>query len=59
MTTNGGTINFLIKCHSINLNISKYILNVVLGVQWLQTLGTLSLNFLDFFHDIFLKRKGN
>ena len=48
MIANGGTINFLGKCHSINMSMGEYVLNgpmisipmggvdVVLGVQWLQ-----------------------
>jgi len=46
-----GTINFSGKCHNIKLSIGEYVLNsptlsilmgganVVLGVQWLQSLG--------------------
>jgi hypothetical protein len=33
--------------------------DVVLGVHWLQSLGTMALNFSRYFHDIFLVRKGN
>jgi hypothetical protein len=67
MIADGGTINCSRKCHSINLNTGEYLLDspmisikmggvdVVLGVQWLESLGTMTLNF----HDIFLRRKGN
>ena len=57
MIADGGTINCSGKCHNINLTMGKYVLNtfmisipmwgddVVLGVQWLQSLGTMSFNF--------------
>jgi len=57
MIVDGGTINCLEKCHNINLTMGEYVLNspmifiqmggfdVVLGVQWLQSLGTMVLNF--------------
>jgi hypothetical protein len=57
MIADGGTINCSRKCYSINLNMGKYLLyspmisiqmggvDVVLGVQLLQSLGTLALNF--------------
>ena len=57
MTANGGTRNFSGKCHNINLSMGEYVLNspmiyipmggvdVVLGVQWLQSLGTMEFNF--------------
>ena len=57
MIANGGTINWSGKCHNINLAMGEYVLNspmiaipmgganVVLGVQWLQSLGTLDSNF--------------
>ena len=43
----GGTINFSVKCHNINMSMGEYVLNspmisipmggsdIVLGVQWL------------------------
>ena len=63
MVANGGTINFSRKCHNIKLKIGEYVLNslmvsipmggadVVLGVQWLEYLGTVAFNF----QEIFLK----
>ena len=52
MVENGGTINCSGKCHNIKLTMGEYVLNsvmlsipmggvdVVLGVQWLQSLET-------------------
>ena len=57
MIADGGTINCSGKCHNINIDMVEYVLNspmiaipmggadVVLGVQWLQLLGTLDFNF--------------
>jgi len=57
MNANGGTINCSEKCHIIKLNMGEYLLDihmisiqmcgvdVVLGVQWLQSLETIALNF--------------
>jgi hypothetical protein len=57
MIENGGTINFLGKDHKINLIMGEYVMNipiisipmggvdVVLGVQWLQSVGTMDFNF--------------
>jgi hypothetical protein len=57
MIADGGTINCSGKCHSIKLNMGGYLLDspmvaiqmggvdVVLGVQCLQSLGTIALNF--------------
>ena len=54
MVANGGTINISRKCHNIKLTIGEYVLNslmlsipmgcadVVLGVQWLQSLGMIA-----------------
>jgi hypothetical protein len=58
---NGGTINFSGKCHEINITMGEYVMNspmisipmggvdVVLGVQWLQSLGTMDFNFQEIF----------
>jgi len=63
MVANGGTINFSGKCHYIKLTMGEYVLyspiisipmggvDVVRGVQWLQSLGTIAFNF----QEIFLK----
>jgi len=57
MVASGGTINFFGKCHNINISMGEYVLNspmlsipmggvdVVLGFQWLQSLGTIGFNF--------------
>ena len=57
MVANGGTINFSRKCHNIKLSMGEYVLtspmlsipmgdvDVVLGVQWIQSLGTIAFNF--------------
>jgi hypothetical protein len=57
MIADGGTINCSGKCESIKLNMGEYFLDipmisiqmggtdVVLGVQWLQSLGIMCLNF--------------
>ena len=54
MVANGATIKCSGKCHNIKLSMGEYVLNssmiaipmggvdVVLGVQWLQSLGTIS-----------------
>jgi hypothetical protein len=59
MIADGGSINCFGKCHSINLNMGEYFLDspmiaiqtggvdVVSLVQWLQSLGTMALNFQD------------
>jgi hypothetical protein len=51
MIADGGTINFSGKCHHINITMGEYVMNspiisipmggvdVILGVQWLQSLG--------------------
>jgi len=61
MVPNGGTINFSGKCHNIKLSMEEYVLtspmlsipmggaNVVLGVQWLQSLHTIAFNFQELF----------
>ena len=57
MVANEGTINFSRKFHNIKLIMGEYVLNiqilsipmggvdVVLGVQWLQSLGIVAFNF--------------
>ena len=57
MVAKVGTINYFGKCHNIKLTMGEYVLNipilfipmgdvdVVLGVQWLQSLGLITLNF--------------
>ena len=57
MVANGGTINCFGKFHNIKPAMGEYVLNspmlsilmggvdVVLGVQWLQSLGTVAFNF--------------
>jgi len=66
MVANGGTINFSGKFHNIKLLVGEYVLtspmlsslmgvvDVVLGVQWLQSLVIIAFNF----HEIFRGRKG-
>ena len=61
MVTNGGTINFSGKFHNIKLTMGEYVWNspmlsipmggaiVVLGVKWLQSLGTIAFNFQELF----------
>ena len=69
MIANGGTINCSGKSHKITLTIGEYVLNspmlaipmgcvdVVLGVQWLQSLGMVAFNFLELFMKFSLDRK--
>ena len=69
MVENGGTINFSRKFHNIKLAMGKYVLNspmfsipmgaidVVLGVQWLQSLGTIAFNFPEIFLKFFSEGK--
>jgi hypothetical protein len=57
MIVYGGTINFSGKFNKINLTMGEYVMNspmipipmggadVVLGIQWLQSLGTVAFNF--------------
>ena len=72
MVENGRTINCSRKCHNIKLTMGEYVLNspmlsipmggadVVLGVQWLQSLGTIAFNFQELFLNFFRKeRKSN
>ena len=69
MITNGGAINCSRKYHTINLTMGEYVLNiimisipmvgddVVLGVQWLQSLGTMDFNFQELFMKFSLEGK--
>ena len=69
MVANGGTIKFFGKCHNIKLTMREYVLNspmlsiplggvdVVLGVQSLQYLGTVAFNFQELFLNFFSKGK--
>eukprot|EP00253_Pinus_taeda_P015188 PITA_15188 len=69
MAANGGTINFSRKCHNIKLSMGEYVLtspmlsipmggvDVVLGVQWLQSLGTIAFNFQELFIKFSTQRK--
>ena len=57
MIADGGTINCSRKCRNINITMGEYVLNspmisiptgsadIVLGVQWLQSLGMMTFNF--------------
>eukprot|EP00253_Pinus_taeda_P034224 PITA_34224 len=61
MIANGGTINCSGKCQNVKLSMGEYVLtspmlsipmggaDVVLGVQWLQSLGTIAFNFQELF----------
>jgi hypothetical protein len=61
MIADGGTINCSGKCNKINLTMGEYVMNspmiaipmgganVVLGIQWLQSLGTMAFNFQELF----------
>ena len=69
MLTNSWTINCSGKCHNITLTMGEYLLNipmlsipmggadVVLGVQWLQSMGTIAFNFQELFLNFFSKGK--
>jgi hypothetical protein len=69
MIANGGTINFLGKYLNIKLNMGEYVINspmisipmggvdIVLGVQWLQSLGTMDFNFQELFLNVSLEGK--
>ena len=69
MIANGDTKNYLWKWHNIILTMGEYLLNipmvviklvgsnVVLGVQWLQSLGKVALNFQEIFMRFSLEGK--
>jgi hypothetical protein len=69
MIADGGTINFSGKCDKINLTMGEYVMNspiiaismggvdVVLGIQWLQSLGTVDFNFQELFMKFSLEGK--
>jgi hypothetical protein len=69
MIANGGTINCSGKFHKINLTMGEYVMNspmisipmggvdVILGVQWLQSLGTMDFNFQELFMKFSLEGK--
>jgi hypothetical protein len=69
MIADGGTINCLGKCNKINLTMGEFVMNspmisipmggadVVLGIQWLQSLGTMSFNFQELFMKFSLEGK--
>eukprot|EP00253_Pinus_taeda_P034494 PITA_34494 len=69
MVANGGTINCFGKCHNIKLSMGEYVLkspilsipmvgvDVVLGVQWLQSLGTIAFKFQEFFMKFYAEGK--
>jgi hypothetical protein len=69
MIADGGTINCSGKCNKINLTMVEYVMNspmiaipmggadVVLGIQWLQSLGTVAFNFQELFMKFSLEGK--
>jgi hypothetical protein len=69
MIADGGTINCSGKCNKINLTMGEYVMNspmisipmgsadVVLGIQWLQSLGTVDFNFQELFMKFSLEGK--
>jgi hypothetical protein len=69
MIVDGGTINCSRKCNKINLTMGEYVMNspmiaipmggadVVLGIQWLQSLGTVAFNFQELFMKFSLEGK--
>jgi hypothetical protein len=70
MIADGGTINCSGKCNKINLTMGEYVMNspmisipmggadVVLGIQWLQSLGTMAFNFQELFMKFSFEGKG-
>ena len=69
MVANGGTINCFGKFHNIKLTMGEYVLNspmlsipmggadVVIGLQWLQSLETIAFNFQELFLNFFSEGK--
>eukprot|EP00253_Pinus_taeda_P016376 PITA_16376 len=69
LVASGGTINLSGKCHNIKLSMGEYLLNspmlsipmggvdILLGVQWLQSLGTIAFNFQGLFLNFFWEGK--
>jgi hypothetical protein len=69
MIADGGIINCSEKCNNINLTMGGYVMNipmisipmggadVVLGIQWLQSLGTVAFNFQELFMKFSLEGK--
>jgi len=69
MIVDGGTINCSGKCNKINLTMGEYVINspmiaipmggadVVIGIQWLQSLGTMDFNFQELFMKFSLEGK--
>jgi hypothetical protein len=69
MITDAGTINCSRKCNKFNLTMGEYVMNrpmisipmggayVVLGIQWLQSLGTMDFNFQELFMKFSLEGK--
>ena len=69
MVANGGTINCYGKLDNIKLTMGEYVMNspilsitmggvdIILGVQWLQYLGTIAFNFQELFFKFFLEGK--
>jgi len=69
IVSNGGIINCLGKCHNINVTMGEYVLNslmlsipmggadVVLRVEWLQSLGMIAFNFQEIFLKFFIEGK--
>jgi hypothetical protein len=69
MIADGGTINFSGKCNKINITMGEYVMNspmiditmggadVVLAIQWLQSLGMVAFNFQELFLKFSLEGK--
>ena len=69
MVANGGTINFSRKFHNIKITMGEYVfstpmlsipmggVDVVIGVQWLQSLGIVAFNFQELFLKLFSEGK--